>query len=94
MFADHRTVMRRIMERGRAYELNMDPAYIEQLSGAYHEFFRGWKRCPVLSVDTRRIDFRTGSPALEQLVKMIELGSDPVALTPTRDDDPNRRFSF
>ena len=94
LFADHRTVMRRIMERGRAYELNMDPAYIEQLARAYHEFFRAWDRCPVLSVDTRRIDFRQGSPALEQLVRMIETGSDPVLLTPTHDDDPNRRFSF
>jgi deoxyadenosine/deoxycytidine kinase len=94
LHADHRTVMRRIMERGRTYELNMDPAYIEQLSRAYVEFFKIWDRCPVLSVDTRRIDFRQGSPALEQLVRMIESGSDPVALTPNRDEDPNRRFSF
>ena len=94
LYADHRTVMRRIMERGRSYELNMDPAYIEQLAGAYHDFFRTWDRCPVVSVDTRRIDFRTGSPSLEQLVKMIETGSGAVALTPNRDDDPNRRFSF
>ena len=94
LYADHRTVMNRIMERARAYELNMDPAYIEQLSHAYHELFRTWDRCPVLAVDTRRIDFRTGSPSLEQLVRIIADGSDPVALTPTRDDDPNRRFSF
>jgi deoxyadenosine/deoxycytidine kinase len=94
LFADHRTVMRRIMERGRSYELNMDPAYIEQLARAYHEFFRVWDRCPVLGIDTRRIDFRQGSPALEQLVHMIDSGSDPVALAQTLDDDPNRRFPF
>ena len=94
LYADHRTVMRRIMDRGRAYELNMDPAYIEQLARAYHDLFRAWDRCPVVGIDTRRIDFRQGSPALEQLMEMIESGRDPAPLTPTRDEDPNRRFPF
>ncbi len=94
LFADDRTVMRRIMERGRAYELNMDPAYIEQLTRAYREFLRGWDRCPILHVDTQMIDFRQGSPALEQLVQMIETGREAVELTPNLDEDPNRRFAF
>jgi deoxyguanosine kinase len=94
LFADHRTVMRRIMERGRDYELNMDPAYIEQLARAYHELFRTWDRCPVVGIDTRRIDFRQGSPALEQLLDVIVHGRDPGPLTATRDEDPNRRFPF
>lgn len=78
--AHHRTVMQRIQRRGRAYELNMDPVYIEDLTAAYDDFFRGFDGCPLMVIDTEEIDFRTDSTVLDQLVRTIETGSDPAPL--------------
>jgi deoxyadenosine/deoxycytidine kinase len=78
--ADPKTVLRRIRRRARSYELNMDPAYIEDLARAYGEFFRGFDRCPLAVIETDEIDFRADSATLDRLVDMIERGQRPMRM--------------
>jgi deoxyadenosine/deoxycytidine kinase len=47
----------RIRWRGRAYEQDMEPAYLEALNGAYSYFFHHYKDAPLLVVNTDNLDF-------------------------------------
>ncbi len=52
------TLMQRIAMRDRAYERNMERAYIETLNQTYEEFFsRPYDNTPVLTIDTDPLDF-------------------------------------
>lgn len=77
--ADHEVVMDRIRQRGREYEMNMDPLYIRQLAMAYGDFFRSFRAAPVLTIDTTRIDLRQEAPHFPELLSLIERGSAPGA---------------
>jgi deoxyguanosine kinase len=57
--AETSILMQRIATRDRPYERNMDPAYIEQLCGAYDSFYseRRNRRSPVLVLDTNHLDY-------------------------------------
>lgn len=60
--ADIDTALKRIALRDRAYERNMDRAYIDDLNRAYEEFFSAPPSAPVLAIDTNPLDF-VGTPA-------------------------------
>lgn len=47
----------RIRWRGRAYEQDMESAYLEALNGAYSYFFHHYKDAPLLVVNTDNLDF-------------------------------------
>jgi deoxyadenosine/deoxycytidine kinase len=49
-------LMRRIAKRGRAFENNMDPEYLESLAEAYNYFFTHYSNSPVLVVNTNDLD--------------------------------------
>ncbi len=55
--ADTETLMRRITQRDRPYERNMDPAYIASLCRAYDDFFFTYHDGAVLVIDAGRVDF-------------------------------------
>jgi deoxyadenosine/deoxycytidine kinase len=50
-------LMRNIRKRGRDYEQQMDPAYLDKIQSGYFEYFRQVTQFPVLIIDTNRIDF-------------------------------------
>ena len=50
-------LMRRIAWRGRAYERNIDPEYIQTLNEAYSYFFFHYTDTPLLVVNTNDLDF-------------------------------------
>lgn len=56
--ADTEVLMRRIALRDRAYERNMERAYIQELNEVYEHFYttQRW-RAPVLAVDTNELDY-------------------------------------
>jgi deoxyadenosine/deoxycytidine kinase len=65
------TLMKRVAKRGRAYEAQMDPAYLEQLNEAYNYFFFHYDRAPLLVVNTRDIDFVENERDQDDLIKRI-----------------------
>ncbi len=52
---DH--LLKNIEHRGREYEQNIDPAYLEQIAQGYFSFFRQQGDFPILVIDTNQLDF-------------------------------------
>ena len=71
--ADTDVLMQRIALRDRAYERNMERAYIKELGDAYDEFFTDHKsrRSPVLVIDTNELDFVRSSEDLGRVENRI-----------------------
>src|SRR5260221_7885352 len=69
-------LMQRIAQRGRAYELEMDPAYIADLNAAYDDFFFAadgpHARQPVLTLDTENLDFVARDDDLRRVAEQIQ----------------------
>lgn len=57
--ADTDLLMQRITQRDRSYERNMERDYIQQVNGAYDEFFLDGKQhtAPVLVIDSNQLDY-------------------------------------
>ena len=69
-------LMQRIAQRGRAYERQMDPAYIAALNDAYDQFFLApdgvHSRQRVLTLDTEHLDFVANDAHLRQVADQIQ----------------------
>lgn len=55
--ADHEVVMRRIAQRDRPYERDMDPVYIRQLAAAYEAWLSNLQDTAVLILPVNDLDF-------------------------------------
>ncbi|MGQ7867960.1 deoxynucleoside kinase [Sunxiuqinia sp. sy24] len=71
LHADVEKLIRNIEKRGRAYEQNMDPAYLEQIGQGYFRFFKQQNDFPILVVDTNNIDFVHDESHFRQLLSLI-----------------------
>lgn len=69
--ASSEVLLRRIAKRGRPYEFNMDPTYIELLNEAYNHFFFHYDRTPLLVINTDMIDFESDRRDLEEIAEQI-----------------------
>jgi len=50
-------LLRNIRKRGRDYEQQMDPAYLESIQQGYFDYFRQVTQFPVLIIDTNNLNF-------------------------------------
>jgi len=50
-------LQQRVQWRGRAFEQDMEPEYLDALNGAYSYFFHHYKDSPLLVVNTDNLDF-------------------------------------
>jgi deoxyguanosine kinase len=64
-------LLRRIEKRGRPFEFNMDPQYLDALNQAYNHFFFHYSASPLLIINTNEIDFVNSNDDLEELVEQI-----------------------
>jgi len=64
-------LMENIRKRGRSYEREMDPAYIESLHEAYDHYFRTYRKTPLLIVNAADIDFVEHDHHLEVVLNAI-----------------------
>jgi len=62
---------RRINERGRGYEKNMEPDYLQRLSESYMQFFHDYNRAPLLIVNATEIDFANNQRDYELLLEEV-----------------------
>lgn len=65
------TLMSRIHQRGRSFERNMDPLYIDHLSGVYEQFFEGYSDTPVLKIQTDHLDLIRDVEAQQKVIASI-----------------------
>ncbi len=64
-------LLQRIRRRGRPYEKDISPEYIDSLNQAYNYFFFHYNETPLLVVNTTDIDFVRRSQDLTDLIKHI-----------------------
>ena len=65
------TLLKRIALRGRAYEKNIERAYLEQLNSLYDEWIQNFRLAPVLTVPADRLDFVRHHPDLELILDKV-----------------------
>lgn len=66
------TLLERIAQRGRSYEQNISPAYLEQLNALYETWMERFTLCPVLTVPSDALDFVHNGGHLELIIAKIE----------------------
>lgn len=64
-------LLQNIARRGRAYERDMDAAYIEALHEAYNYYFFRYTKSPLLIVNAAAIDFVKHDDELRELLRHI-----------------------
>lgn len=69
--ASNDVLLRRIEKRGRPFEYNMDPQYLEILNRVYNQFFFHYNDTPLLIVNTNNIDFVNNESDLGELIEQI-----------------------
>lgn len=77
------TLRRRIHQRGRDYEQDIDEAYLERLNKLYNRWSAAFRLSPVLTVDTNNLDYVQHDEHLDQIWQKIEdrlQGKDYLAL--------------
>lgn len=64
-------LQQRIRWRGRSFEQDMDPQYLEALNSAYSYFFHHYKDAPLLVVNTDNLDFVNVPGDFEMLLEQL-----------------------
>ncbi|OHB55579.1 MAG: 2-amino-4-hydroxy-6-hydroxymethyldihydropteridine diphosphokinase [Planctomycetes bacterium GWF2_42_9] len=62
--------LKRIKERSRPYERDIDLSFLENLHNSYQRFFDSFNQCPVITIDAEAVDFRQNEQ-VETLGKKI-----------------------
>ncbi len=66
------TLLQRITYRGRAFERNIEPEYLEHLGALYESWLEEFAICPVLTIPTDDLDFVHNHKHLDLIVATIE----------------------
>ncbi|MEI6291144.1 MAG: deoxynucleoside kinase [Chloroflexota bacterium] len=66
------TLVERISQRGRDYELSISKEYLESLNLLYKKWIDNFTLCPVLTVPADDVDFVAHSGHLKLIVKKVE----------------------
>ena len=65
------TLLERVALRGRPYEREIQPAYLEQLNALYEEWAATFDLCPMLTVPADDLDFVMYNADLESIAQKI-----------------------
>ena len=76
---DTTTAMKRIAQRDRPYERNMDQNYIDLVNEGYRRHFQDYTENQILTIDSSRLDFVANQDHLEYIANRIRntLGIPP-----------------
>jgi len=66
------TLQKRIALRGRDYEGEIDPGYLEQLNALYDSWIEAFDLCPVLTIPGDDLDFVANNGHLDLIIKKVE----------------------
>ena len=79
------TLLERIQQRGREFELDISPEYLEQLNSLYEQWIADFRLCPVLTVPADELDFVSHGTHLDLILEKVEhrlRGKEEVVFTP------------
>ena len=66
------TLFNRIRLRGRDYERQIEPEYLDRLNDLYEEWIAGFTLCPVLTVPADDLDYVAHSGHLDLVARKVE----------------------
>ena len=66
------TLQQRIKLRGRDYEEQIDPAYLEQLNTLYNSWIDDFDLCPVLTVPGDDLDFVANNGHMDLIIRKVQ----------------------
>lgn len=69
--ADVDTLMSHIRRRGREFELNISPDYLNQLNQLYTDWIEDWTACPILRIDMNGRDFQNNRQDFDYIVSEV-----------------------
>ncbi len=75
IFYLHRNVpnlKQQIDKRGREYEMQIEPSYLQAIQNAYFEYFRIETSIPIVIIDVENINFKDNKAALEDIMNCLE----------------------
>ncbi len=78
------TLKDRIQKRGRSYEEQIDPKYLDQLNHLYEDWIDNFQLCPVLTVPGDDLDFVSNNGHFDLITHKMEeklTGKDEVVFT-------------
>ncbi|MEO0564127.1 MAG: deoxynucleoside kinase, partial [Chloroflexota bacterium] len=67
------TLLRHIEKRGRNFEQNIDPNYVDRLSRLYDRWIDAWTASPVLVIDMNAVDFIANPDDLAAIIEQVDL---------------------
>jgi deoxyadenosine/deoxycytidine kinase len=79
------TLIERISHRGRAYERQISPDYLDQLDSLYNQWISHFSLCPVLTVPADDLDYVAHPGHLDLIVRKIQeklTGKEEVVFEP------------
>lgn len=68
LHANSNQLLRNIKKRGRDYEQNISPEYLDKIKNGYFSFFKQIESFPILVIETSNIDF-VDNPSHYKLIK-------------------------
>ena len=66
-----------IKERGRTYEEEISPDYLEQIQHAYFDFFKSVHQFPILILDAEHADFVNNEEHYDQIIYLLSKKYEP-----------------
>lgn len=66
------TLLAHINKRGRDYEQNIDPNYVNQLNDLYERWIGKWTASPVLTINLDNVDFVANPDDLANIIHGVE----------------------
>lgn len=66
------TLLGRISQRGRDFERQIQPKYLEQLNGLYETWITNFRLCPVLTVPSDDLDYVRDPQHLDLIIQKVE----------------------
>jgi deoxyadenosine/deoxycytidine kinase len=76
--ADVDTLLTHIKNRGRDFERNISPDYLQRLNRLYGEWIDNWSGCPVLRIPMDSTDFKHNPADYEDIVRQVRGMLSPV----------------
>ena len=71
LHSDSNRLLHNIGKRGRNYEQNIEPGYLEKIQQGYFHFFKQTTAFPILIIDINNIDFVNNNTDYQQLKEAV-----------------------
>ncbi len=77
LYAPVETLMQRIQKRGRDYEKNIQPEYLDKIQNAYLDYFRHQQQTTVVLVNTTNLNFIDLKKDYEFILEILKTDFEP-----------------